>query len=144
MTVDDLIAKWLGKQGGGERAEYQHFLTELAQALGVPSPGDPGFATEDFRFEAPVRSAAVFGNLGTKRIDLYKRDCFVLEAKQSRETPGNATIADEPVPVGETIFDLFGTPIGVAAPTGKPRPRYDRLMSDARLQAERYALALPE
>ncbi len=90
MTIDELLKKWLGKQGAGERAEYQQFLTEFMQALGVPTPGDPGFATDDYRFEAPVKSEVVYGRSGTKRIDLYKRDHFILEAKQTRMTPGEA------------------------------------------------------
>ena len=38
MTIDQLITRWLGKQGGAERANYQMFLTELAQALGLDAP----------------------------------------------------------------------------------------------------------
>ena len=34
MTLDALLAKWLGKEKAGERAEYQQFLTELMAALG--------------------------------------------------------------------------------------------------------------
>ncbi|WP_374945037.1 DNA methyltransferase [Sphingomonas sp.] len=142
MTLEQLLKKWVGKTGAGERAEYQLFLTEFAQALGVPVPGDAGFATEDYRFEAPVRSEAVFGTRSTKRIDLYKRNCFVLEAKQSQ--PGAAAAPPEPAaPPPVPILDLFGNPVGFAEPS-KATPRYDRLMADARLQAERYALALPD
>jgi len=54
MTPDDLLKKWLGKRGAGERAEYQQFLTEFMQALEVASPGDPGFAVDDYRCEAPT------------------------------------------------------------------------------------------
>ena len=143
MTLDQLLEKWVGKAGAGERAEYQQFLTEFVQALGVPAPGDAGFAVEDYRFEAPVRSEAVFGSKSTKRIDLYKRDCFVLEAKQSQLKPGEAAPAEPAAPPPEPILDLFGNPVGFAAPK-QAAPRYDRLMADARLQAERYALALPE
>ena len=39
---------------------------------------------------------------------------------------------------------MFGNIIGHAASKGKKIPRYDRLMADARVQAERYALALPD
>jgi hypothetical protein len=143
VTIDTLLKKWVGKELAGERAEYQQFLTELMQALDVPTPGDGGVAVEDYRFEAPVRSEAVYGGKGTKRIDLYKRGSFILEAKQSREDPGapSAPTPDEPA---ETLYDLFGTPIGVAPAKGAPRRRYDKLMEDARIQAQRYALALPE
>ncbi len=43
----------------------------------------------------------------------------------------------------EPVRDLFGNITGFVSPTGKRPPRYDRLMADARLQAERYSLALP-
>ena len=143
MTIDGLLKKWVGKELAGERAEYQQFLTELMLALGVPTPGDHGVPVEDFQFEAPVKSEAVYGGKGTKRIDLYRRGAFILEAKQSREDPGSPSPAPEEA-APETLYDLFGTPIGIAAPKGKPRRRYDRLMEDARIQAQRYALALPD
>ncbi len=145
MTIDALLKKWLGKEKAGERAEYQQFLTELMQALGVASPGDHGVPAENFRFEAPVRSEAIYGGKGTKRIDLYKRGHFILEAKQSQlaqdETPPDEPAEDPPT---VTEFDLFGAPVRTVPTAAKPRRRYDRLMEDARLQAQRYALALPD
>jgi hypothetical protein len=145
MTLDDVCAKWLGSEGGAERANYQMFLTVLAMALGLPTPDAKGQGIGDYEFEAPVRSEAVYGGGGTKRIDLYKRGCFILEAKQSQLKPGEAAPDEgEAAEPGETLFDLFGNPIGTAPSKAKPRRRYDRLMEDARLQAQRYALALPE
>ena len=47
MTVDALIARWLGKQGEAERANYQMFLTELTQALGLPAPDPKGAGLSD-------------------------------------------------------------------------------------------------
>ena len=148
MTIDALLKKWVGKEKAGERAEYQQFLVELCQALGVPTPGDDGAPAADYRFEAPASSEAVFGRKTTKRIDLYRRDHFILEAKQSqpgaagaRDGAADGAAAVEPT---ETVYDLFGQPIGVAPSTTRPKRRYDRLMDDARLQAQRYALALPE
>ena len=142
MTIDHLLAKWLGKEKAGERAEYQQFLTELMQALGVDTPGDGGVPVADFQFEAPVRSAAVYGGTGTKRIDLYKRGHFILEAKQSQ--PGADAAPSREAEVAETLYDLFGTPVGTAPVKSRSKRRYDRLMEDARVQAQRYALALPE
>lgn len=40
MTIEQLLRKWVGKTGAEERAEYQLFLAEFVQALGVPLPGD--------------------------------------------------------------------------------------------------------
>jgi hypothetical protein len=143
VKLDDLLKKWLGTEGGAERANYQMFLTELCQALGLPAPNPKGSGLGDYQFEAPVKSEAALGTKGTGRIDLYKRDHFILEAKQSQLKPGEALPADAPDPPPEPVYDLFGNPVGFAKPNGKTPPRYDRLMADARLQAERYALALP-
>ena len=144
MELDDLLKKWLGKEGGAERANYQMFLTELCLALGLPTPDPKGAGLGDYQFEAPVKREAVLGTKHAHRIDLYKRDCFILEAKQSQVKPGEALPEEPPAPPPETLYDLFGNPIGHAAPGGKAAPRYDRLMADARVQAERYALALPD
>ncbi len=142
MTLDQLLTKWLNREGGAERANYQMFLSELAQALDLPSPEPKGGKLGTYEFEAPVKSEAALGRKGTGRIDLYKRNCFILEAKQSQLKPGEAAPPDPVEPPPAVIYDLFGHAIGTETPA-KPAPRYDRLMADARLQAERYALALP-
>ena len=142
MTIDDLLAKWLDREGGAERANYQMFLSELTGALGLPAPEPKGAGLGSYEFEAPVKSEAALGRKGTGRIDLYKRDCFILEAKQSQLKPGEAAPPEPAAPPPEPIRDLFGNVVGYDAPA-KAAPRYDRLMADARLQAERYALALP-
>ena len=43
QAIEQFIARWQGLQGGRERANYQLFLIELAQALGVegPAPATP-------------------------------------------------------------------------------------------------------
>ena len=144
MEIEDFIGKYWGKPGGAERATYQMFLTELAQLLGAPTP-DPGAGGElgAYQFEGPVKSEAALGKKGTGRIDLYKRDCFILEAKQSQLKPGEALPANPPEDVLEPVKDLFGNITGYTSPSGKRAPRYDRLMAEARIQAERYSLALP-
>jgi hypothetical protein len=142
VTIDQLLEKWLGTEGGAERANYQMFLTELCQALELPAPDPKGSGLGDYQFEAPVKSEAALGKKGTGRIDLYKRAHFILEAKQSQVKPGEAQPEDAPEPPPQPIYDLFGNPVGYEAPK-RGAPRYDRLMADARLQAERYALALP-
>ena len=142
MTIADLIARWTGTEGGAERANYQMFLSELTQALGLPLPEPKGMGLGAYEFEAPVRSEAALGKKGTGRIDLYKRGSFILEAKQSQLKPGETAPPEPAAPAPEPIRDLFGNVVGYDAPA-RAAPRYDRLMADARLQAERYALALP-
>ena len=144
MAISAFIDKYWGKAGGGERANYQMFFTEFTQALGLPVPNAKGQGLGEYEFEAPVSSAAVYSGKGTKRIDLYKRDCFILEAKQSRLGEGERQPDEPPPEITETVFDLFGNPVGTAPAKGKPMRRYDRLMEDARVQASSYALALPD
>lgn len=42
MDLEDFIGKWSAARGGAERANYQMFLGELCQAIGVPSPDPVG------------------------------------------------------------------------------------------------------
>ena len=143
MTIDDLLAKWLGARGGAERANYQMFLTEFCLALGLPLPDAAGSGLGDYRFDGPVRSEAIYGTKGDHRIDLYKRDCFILEAKQRQVRPGEAPPEDPPAPPPVPLFDLFGNPVGYEeAPA--PKRRYDRLMEDARMQAQRQDAERPQ
>ena len=144
MELGAFIDRWFGREGGAERANYALFLAEFCQTLDLPVPDPSGKGLGNYEFEAPVKSEAVYGGKGTKRIDLYKRDCFILEAKQSQVKPGETIPADAPQEALETVTDLFGNIIGHTASTTKKAPRYDRLMADARIQAERYALALPD
>lgn len=143
MTIEDFIAKYWGKPGGAEDATSKMFLTELAGQLGAPTP-DPGESgsLKDYQFEGPVKSEAVFMSKHRKRMDLYKRDHFVLEAKQSHLKDGDMP-PEEPLEETEEITDLFGNVVERRPVGGKRARRYDRLMTDARLQAERYILALP-
>jgi hypothetical protein len=83
MELGAFIDRWFGREGGAERANYQMFLSELCQTLDLPIPDPKGQGLENYVFEAPVKSQAVLGTKGTGRIDLYKKDCFILEAKQS-------------------------------------------------------------
>jgi hypothetical protein len=90
-TARRFIARWQGGPGGQERANSAMFLYELCDVLGVrpPNPaGDP--ETNDYVFERLVREPQRNGTVASRRIDLYKRDCFVLEAKQSRVMDGGA------------------------------------------------------
>ena len=82
--VADFIARW-GPAGGGERSNYQMFLTELCAVLDVLRP-DPAVEIEGrnaYVFERKVPARRIDGATTANFIDLYKRSCFVLEAKQS-------------------------------------------------------------
>jgi len=91
--ITDLIKKWENTQGqGAELADFQSFTRDLCDALNLPHPDpksdiDKGAA---YIFERPVDSYDSDGQLksGKNRIDLYKRDCFVLEGKQTGKKIG--------------------------------------------------------
>lgn len=84
--VEQFIGRWQHQEGGQERANYALFLTELCDLLGLPhaDPASAAHETNDYVFERVVRETARDGAVSSKRIDLYKRDCFLIEAKQSR------------------------------------------------------------
>ena len=132
-AVEAFIARWQNLEGGQERANYALFLPELCAILGLAPPDPANASTEgnDYVFERVVKETSRDGVVSSKRIDLYKRDCFILEAKQSRFS-GAKKLADEP-----------------AAQPGAARGRrsadraWDVLMMNARRQAEDYVRLLP-
>ncbi len=88
MTLDKtaalaeaFVARWEGA-GSAERANYQLFLAELCDVLGVPRPEPATGSAGPYRFERGVTHYEADGSTSNRRIDLYRQDCFVLEAKQ--------------------------------------------------------------
>jgi len=82
--VDAFIARWR-QATGSELANYQLFLTELIGLLDLPPP-DPAQAEASenaYCFERKVVFYHPDGSTSLGRIDLYRRGCCVLEAKQS-------------------------------------------------------------
>jgi len=137
--IDAFIARWHQGEGGAERANYALFLVELTDILDLPHPDPAGASREnnDYVFERAVRSVDADGREQIGRIDLYRRGCFVLEAKQSRWKGQHK----------EVQMDLSA---GAPPPSAEPdalgrrsaRRGWDVLMQNAREQAERYARAL--
>jgi hypothetical protein len=136
MDVEAFIARWTGREGGAERANYQMFLSELCDVLGVdrPQPADATRANNDYVFERAVSPRESEGTSAPKRIDLYKRDAFILEAKQSR-LPGK----DKAVPGQLSLLAEEPEQPGRRSTGG----RWDVLMRNARAQAEEYVFRLP-
>lgn len=132
-AIEPFIARWQHREGGAERANYAMFLAELCDVLDVPRP-DPAAATSadnDYVFERAVQKAGPDGLISPGRIDLYKRGCFVLEAKQTRQKGGNKEI--------ETI-----APRATRAKSGRiAATGFDVLMLNAHRQATDYARSLP-
>jgi len=79
-AVTDFIRRWKGN-AGSERANFQPFMLELCALLDLPT-SDPGDAKNEHnsyvfeRFIAPQRADSTTEK---RFIDLYRRDCFVLE-----------------------------------------------------------------
>jgi hypothetical protein len=134
--IELFISRWQGQEGGQERANYALFLTELCDVLGLPHPDVANASHEfnDYVFERAVRRHRDEGE-SVGRIDLYKRNSFVLEAKQSR-WKGEKKVAGQD--------DLFaaGEEPGTRGKHGARRA-WDVLMLNAKRQAEDYARALP-
>lgn len=85
-TLTAFVARWR-ESGAAERANCQLFLGELCDALGVerPHPTQPDDAQNAYVFERAVTFQNPDGTTSPGRIDLYKRGCFVLEAKQGSD-----------------------------------------------------------
>ncbi|MDG4647924.1 hypothetical protein P6F26_05665 [Roseibacterium sp. SDUM158017] len=81
-SVDEFITRW-SASGGSEMSNFQSFAAELCDVLGVerPKPAQSDGQTNDYRFERPVTETHT-GSRRQRRIDLYRRGCFVMEAKQ--------------------------------------------------------------
>ncbi len=86
--LDDFLTRWEAS-GAAERANYALFLSELCDILGVPRPEPtrPDDAENAYVFERAVTFQNGDGTTSPGRIDLYKRGCFVLEAKQGSDRP---------------------------------------------------------
>jgi len=136
LPIADFIRRWSNLDGGQERANYSLFLAELCDVIEVSRP-DPALAAHDFNdyvFERRVERKRPDGKAEAGRIDLYKRGCFILEAKQSRLRGGKKVLL-------EGQADLFAT--AERGPADTAVPGLDHIMVQARRQAERYAASLP-
>ena len=110
--VAAFIQRWQGVSGS-ERANYQLFIADLCDLLGVPTPEPAHENTRDnaYVFERRVTFAHGDGSQSNGFIDCYKRGAFVLEAKKVK--------------------------------AGVHTKGFDDALWRARTQAENYARALP-
>ena len=130
VGVDLFIDRWQ-QSGAAERANYQLFLSELCDVLGVarPEPTGPDDAKNAYVFERDVTFDHGDGTPSTGRIDLYKRGCFVLEAKQGSDSAPEA--ADRPTLFGDATASRRSKRTAVRGTTA-----WDDAMVRARGQAE--------
>ena len=75
--------------GAAERANHQLFISELCDLVDVPrpDPATPDNSQNVYIFERAVTFHHGDGKPRPGFIDLYKRGCFVLEAKQGTDAP---------------------------------------------------------
>ncbi len=111
-AVDAFISRWSGARGS-ELANYQLFLGELIELLGLPRPDPASDDTRDnaYVFERRVQFSHGDGSSSLGRIDLYRRGHFICEAKKVK--------------------------------AGEHTKGFDLALMRARTQAENYARALP-
>ena len=84
--LQPFIDRWKAS-GASEKANFQSFIHELCERLDLPRP-DPATdqtARNDYTFERLVTFDEGEGHTSTGFIDLYRRDCFVMEAKQGSD-----------------------------------------------------------
>jgi hypothetical protein len=130
------IQRWQ-KSSASERANYALFLSELCDYLDLPRP-DPSQADESLNayvIDKAVHYKELDGSTTTNYIDLYRRNCFVLEAKQG----------SNPI-VQQDLFELAEIEPARKMKRGtavRGTRGWDAAMLAARGQAERYAKALP-
>lgn len=131
--IGEFVKRW-ESSGAAERANYQLFLCQLCDVLGVaqPEPAKADSALNSYVFEHPVVFDDGLGHTTTKFIDLYKRDCFVLEAKQGSDKESGTD------PSGLKVPKKTRKGTAVRGTQG-----WDDAMLAARGQAELYAKALP-
>lgn len=83
--MTDFIQKWQNSEGN-ERANYQSFLNDFCEFLGVEKSPPKGSGNNSYCFDRDVKIIAPSGAETTNFIDFYKEDCFVLETKQGSNT----------------------------------------------------------
>ena len=139
-AVDDFISRWK-ESGGSEIANFQPFVIGLCALLGLdaPDPSEQKNEKNDYVFERRVDYKFDDGTTARRRIDLYKRDCFVMEAKQSaKRVEAKKANPDQPDLIPE---DATQVKAGTAT---RGTGRWDKVMRAAKRQAEDYARALPK
>jgi len=144
VTIDEFIAEWR-PSGGNERANTHLFVTDLCALLGVdrPQPTQSDSARNDYVFERHVVKTEIDGTTSNGWIDLYKRDCFILEAKQGSTADIEAVDAGE----GDSRRDLFGQTAAERFKRGMAKrdtEQWTGAMLRAAGQADGYARALPD
>lgn len=125
LSLEQFISRWAAS-GAAERANKDSFLRDLCDVLDVPHP-DPttGDSNRDrYVFEKDALLPHEGGTTTVGKIDLYKHDCFILEAKQGSESGAKklGTAKRETPAWNVAMKDAYGQAIGYARAFDKPVP----------------------
>ncbi|MCL2122810.1 MAG: DNA methylase [Desulfovibrionaceae bacterium] len=126
--ITGFIARWKAS-GGSEQANSQLFLAELCDALELPRPEPSRPINEEntYSFERKVYVPRGDGTSELKKLDLYRKGCFVLESKQGQDKADSLHVS------------------GLTASTAVKRGsrQWEDAMQRAKRQAENYIRCLP-
>ncbi len=92
--ADTFIAKWRGVTAS-ELSTARSFALDLCKLLGVQAPHPD--AEQQYMFERPVPFSHGNGSSSAGRTNLYKRGCFVLEAKKLKAPTHTKGFDDVPL-----------------------------------------------
>ena len=129
--ITAFITRWQNS-GAAERANYQMFLSELCDLIGVPRPDPtaPDTAKNLYVFDRAITRTHQDGATATNYIDLYKARHFVIETKQG------LSIAATP--------EELAKPAATKTGHGKRGTlAFDKALERAYHQARGYITALP-
>ncbi len=125
MAIDDFIQRW-SASSAAERANKDAFLIELCDVLDVPHPspttGDP--AKDTYVFERDALLPREGGTVSVGKIDLYRAEAFILEAKQGSFVGSKKVgTAKRETPAWHIAMrDAYGQALGYARSFEKPVP----------------------
>ncbi|MHC1753003.1 type IIL restriction-modification enzyme MmeI [Humidesulfovibrio sp.] len=85
-AVAVFIKRW-SESGGSEEANAKPFFSEFCAVFGLkpPDPYKPINEDNIYSHERKIYLPRGDGSAELKKLDLYKRGCFVLESKQGQE-----------------------------------------------------------
>ncbi|MCI5042298.1 MAG: class I SAM-dependent DNA methyltransferase [Donghicola eburneus] len=138
MTTEEQIGEFIARwkpSGGSEHANYQLFVIELTELLGLerPFPATDDDANDHYRFERPVTFAHTHKR-STGFVDAYRAGHFILETKQGvnqkKNRQGDLTKGTAERKQKRTGHGVRGT------------AAWDDTMLKARNQADNYARAV--
>ena len=129
--IESFITRW-ENSGAAERANYQMFLSELCDIIGVPRPDptSPDPAKNLYVFDRAITRVNPDGSSVTNYIDLYKARHFVNETKQGSSV--------------EATADELAKPAATKSGHGKRgTAAFDRALERAFHQGRGYITSLP-